>query len=238
MAKFNKKIGVFGGAGPWASAHAVLGIVQRSQWDYHAVEDDEYPEIILRSVPLQGFGAKGVEDKDIVRKQLVEHFNRFAQDGTDIAVIACNSLHIYHAELQETHPDMHIVNLPVEGAKAVAAQGAERVGVFCSASSREDNLHEAALREEGINPILPTEDQQTRINGLIRSVMAGNTGAREAQAFRLLSAEFKAAGAQALLSGCTELSYLSHKFQSDVPVVDCLYASITKALELASAEPA
>ena len=238
MVRFNKKIGVFGGAGPWASAHAVLSIVQRSQWDYHAVEDDEYPEIILRSVPLRGFGAEGIEEPDAVREQLFQHFNRFAQDGVDISVIACNSLHTFHTELQAMHPNMHIVNLPIEGAKAISVQGHQKVGVLGSESSLGDNLHGVALKGEGIQPILPTSDQQGRINGLIRAVMAGNTGAREAQAFRLLSSEFEGVGAQALLSGCTELSYLSHKFQSNIPVVDCLYASITKALELASAEPA
>jgi aspartate racemase len=223
--KFNKKIGIFGGAGPWASAHAVVGIIQRAQWDYHAVEDDEYPELILRSVPLKGFGAKGIEDSNLVRGQLFENFNRFAQDGTDVAVIACNSLHKFHPELQAAYPGIQIVNLPIEGAKAIAAQGYHKVGVLCSESALEDSLHKTALESVDTKPILPVPDQQRRINGLIRAVMAGNSGAREAQAFRKLSREFEDAGAQVLLSGCTELSYLSHKFQSNLPVVDCLQQS-------------
>ncbi len=235
---FNKKIGIFGGAGPWASAHAVVNIVQRAQWDYHAVEDDEYPELILRSVPLKGFGAKGIEDAGLIREQLFHHFNRFAEDQTDIALMACNSLHTFHAELQDAYPSMEIVNLPVEGANAVAAQGHKKVGVLCSASSLDDNLHKTALEDQNIEPILPTPSQQKDINDLIHSVMAGNSGANEAQTFRRLSREFGSSGAQVLLSGCTELSYLSHKFQSNVPVVDCLYVSIARALELAVVEPA
>lgn len=235
---FHKIIGLFGGAGPWASAHAAVTIVQKAQWDYCAVEDSDYPELILRSVPLKGFGAKGVEDKELVRTQLFEHFNRFAQDGVGVALMACNSLHVYQEELRARHPDMQIVSLPEEGAETVAAHHYQKVGVLCSESALEDNLHKAALEAKGIEVILPDEAQQKKINHLIYRVMGGNTGAEEAQIFRRLSHEFQEAGAQVLLSGCTELSYLSQKFQSDVPVIDCLYVSITKAMKLAWDEPA
>lgn len=236
--KFSKTIGIFGGAGPWASAHAVMSIIQKSQWDYHAVEDDEYPELVLRSVPLKGFGAKGIEDSDLVREQLFNHFNRFAQDGIDIAVMACNSIHVFHQELQEAHPGMQIIHLPEEGAKVAALQGKQTVGIMCSESSLGDNLHKQALEKQGIETILPTVGQQQQISTLIYNVMGGNSGANEAQIFRQLSREFEEAGAQMILSGCTELSYLSQKYQADLPVIDCLHASINTALQRASAQPA
>jgi aspartate racemase len=235
---FNKKIGLLGGAGPWASAHAAVTIVQKAQWDYRAIQDDDYPEFVLRSVPLKGFGAKGIEDKNLVRRQLIEQFNRFAQDGIEVAVMACNSLHTFHSELQGMHPNMRIVNLPEEGTETVVSHGCQTVGVLCSESALDDNLHRIALEAKGIKVVLPSQDQQARINHLIYRVMGGNTGAEEAQIFRQLSREYGEAGAQVLLSGCTELSYLSHKFQSDVPVIDCLYVSIAKAMKLAWDEPA
>ncbi len=235
---FSKKIGLFGGAGPWASAHAAVTIVQKAQWDYRAVQDDDYPEFVLRSVPLKGFGAKGIEDSAIVREQLFQHFNRFAQDGVEVALMACNSLHTFHHELQTAHPKMCIVNLPEEGAETAALHGYKTVGVLSSESALDDNLHKTALEAKGIKVILPTPDQQARINHLIYRVMGGNTGAEEAQIFRQLSREYEEAGAPVLLSGCTELSYLSHKFQSNVPVIDCLYVSVAKAMKLAWTEPA
>ena len=235
--KFNKKIGIFGGAGPWASAHAVLSMIQQAQWDYNAVEDDEYPELVLRSIPLEGFGARGVENEELVKNQLFRHFNRFTEDKIDIVVIACNSLYKYYDTLQKMYPNMQIVHLPLQGAEAIQKQGYKKVGILCSESSLDDQLHRIALDKKGITPIVPTADQQKRINTLIRRVMGGNSGASEAQEFRKLSREFEAQGAQALLSGCTELSYLSHKFQSNIPVVDCLYTSLAKALQLASSGP-
>lgn len=234
---FSKSIGVFGGAGPWASAHAVMTIVQKAQWDYGAVHDDDYPAIVLRSVPLKGFGAGGVEDRTLVFEQLFCHFNRFAADRIDIALMACNSLHVFHGALQSAFPAMDIVNLPEEGAAVVASRGYRAVGVLSSDSAREDGLHQAALEARGVRALLPDADQQEKINILIRRVMGGNTGAEEAQIFRRLSREFAQAGAQVLLSGCTELSYLSQKFQSDVPVIDCLYVSLETAMRRAWTGP-
>ncbi len=232
--KFTKSIGIFGGAGPWASAHAVQTIIQRAQWDYQAVEDDDYPELILRSVPLKGFGAKGIEDGNAVRDQLMHHFRRFAEDGVGVAVMACNSLHTFYPELQAAYPGIEIVHLPREAAAVLNRQGYQQVGVLCSESALGDSLHKQALDEVGISSVLPTQEQQDQINQLIYAVMGGNSGASEAQIFRKLSREFEEKGAQILLSGCTELSYLSHKFQTDIPVLDCLYVSIAKAMDLAA----
>ncbi len=234
MTRFPHKVGLFGGAGPWASAHAALTIVQRAQWDYAAVEDEDYPEFILRSVPLRGFGARGIEDRARVREQVLSHFRRFAEDGVDIALMACNSLYAFYDELQAQYPAMTIVHLPAVGADAVAQRGYKRVGLLCSQSASDDHLHTAALSSRNVDAVFPAPAQQEKINHLIYCVMGGNTGAQEAQVFRQLSREFADAGASVLLSGCTELSYLSHKFQSDLPVIDCLYEAINLTLRLAS----
>ena len=233
--KFDKTIGILGGAGPWASAHAVMSIIQKAQWDYKAVEDDDYPELILRSVPLKGFGARGIESPEVLWQQLIDHFNRFDQDNIGIAVIACNSLYRFYSDLQDLYPQIYIIHLPEEGAKAIKRQNYQTAGVLSSASARDDNMHKIALDQQNIKSILPTQAQQDTINELIYAVMAGNSGAREAQAFRALCKDFEQSGAKVLLSGCTELSYLSHKYQSLLPVVDCLYVSLEKALYCALA---
>jgi|GEM_PF-3512185 len=235
-ATFDKKIALLGGAGPWASAYAHTTLIHLSQWDYGAVEDADYPEILHISIPLKGFGAKGIEDPDLVRMQLRDTFNLFSQWGADLAVMACNSLHTFYDDIS-TMSDITIVHLPRTGAEVVAQRGYKKVGVFCSESALKDNLHKDALQAHGIEAILPERDQQNRINTLIKLIMGGDNTSALYQDFRKLTREFEAKGAQVILSGCTELSWLATKAQPDMPIIDCLNVALTKTLKLAARQP-
>lgn len=57
--KFDKKMGILGGPVPWASAYAVLRIVESAQWDHHAVEDNEYPKPCSKNSASEGFRDQG-----------------------------------------------------------------------------------------------------------------------------------------------------------------------------------
>lgn len=230
---FNKKIALFGGAGPWASAYAQTALVRRAQWDYGAVEDNEYPDVIHISAALKGFGAKGIEDDGLIYQQLSGTFGFFGQWGAKLAVICCNSLHRHADRLQADHPDIDIVRLPESCAEEVAALGLKRVAVMCSESARADTLHPRALEKYGIEAIVSDRGQQDRVNTIIETVMAGDTTGRLFGDYRALTREFAAAGAQAIVSGCTEISYLATKTQSPLPVVDCLDAALTRTLQKA-----
>ena len=72
---------------------------------------------------------------------------------------------------------------------------------------------------------------------MIETIMAGDDTPKTYREFRALTAEFAALGAQTVLSGCTELSYLAHKANPTVPVIDCLNAAVVKALNLSAIEP-
>lgn len=235
--KFNKKIGLLGGAGPWASAYAHEHLIKLAQWDYGAVQDHEYPDILHVSEALEGFGARGVEQDQIIAEQLLKTFALFQSWGAEIAIIACNSLHRYYEKIAAEYQDIHVVHLPREGADVLKNRNIEAAAVLCSASSRQDRLHAIALENVNIRPILPTDAQQKRCDAMIETIMAGDETARTFRDFRSLTKEFADQGAQSVISGCTELSWLAHKVQPDLPVVDCLNAALETTLKLAAIEP-
>lgn len=232
MRQFNKKIGILGGVGPLASAHALLKIVQYAQQIYGAVEDTDYPEIFLRSVFFQGFGKKGIEDKSLIKDKLFNEFSKFSEEGVEVALIACNSLHSFYTELQILNPNIKIINLPQEGAEEIACRKYKRIAVLGSESSRYDHLHKQALEPLGIEIIPPNKSQSDLTDELIYKIMGGSVGANEIKTFQDLCTEFKNANAEAVLSGCTELSIISDISPTVIPVVDCLHQSLAKALKI------
>src|SRR3989338_4022705 len=66
-----KKIGILGGMGPEASADFYCKIIQYCQEKYDAVQDTDYPSIVIYSLPLYGFNESGITDKNLVLKQLI-----------------------------------------------------------------------------------------------------------------------------------------------------------------------
>ncbi len=226
---FNQKIGLLGGAGPWASAYAHTQLVRFSQTQYGAVEDHEYPEILHLSIPFNGFGALGVENSSLVRAHLNHQISFFNQWGADVILMACNSLHEFYDDIKK-QTNAEIIHLAIEGAKAVEALGAKSAAILSSQSSLKNNLHYQACSALGIETILPNKHQQDVINNLIYRVMGGDNSQQLREEFLSLAQEFEAQGAHAILSGCTELTWVSTKVSLDIKIVDCFIAGINKTL--------
>lgn len=60
-----KKIGVLGGMGPGSSANFYYKIIHYCQKKYQAVQDTDFPPLIIYSLPLSEFDESGIVDKDI-----------------------------------------------------------------------------------------------------------------------------------------------------------------------------
>ena len=88
-----KTIGVLGGMGPGASADFYVHLVQYAQQRYHAVQDIDYPPVMLYSLPLPDFDERGVVDFDSTKKLLVGGVIKLEQFGAEVIAIPCNTVH-------------------------------------------------------------------------------------------------------------------------------------------------
>ena len=106
-----KTIGVLGGMGPAASATLYANMIEYAQSKYNAVQDTDYPPIIIYSLPLSGFDETGITDENLVKKQLIKGVQILEDAGCDSIVIACNTVHVFHDDMQKavTIPVLHIV---------------------------------------------------------------------------------------------------------------------------------
>lgn len=213
-----------------ASAYAHMALVRLAQAQ-GAVEDNEYPEILHLSTAFEGFGSEGVLENEAVLPQLRKACDMFEMWGADIVVIACNSLHSVYGDLQQ-HYGFKITNLPVLGAEEAQKCGIGKVAIMSSASALKDQFHSAALQERHVEAITATAEQQQSVNSIIKMVMAGTTTHNIVSEVKKLAQQFKAAGAQAIMLGCTELSVFFNEIKAelDMPVIDCLAPALQEAL--------
>ena len=92
----NKKIGVIGGAGPYASSLLYQRFITAC---YDA--GDAVPEMVLLNFPftrvllLEEYTGRHT----LLVEELQECFDRLDQQGVDVAVIACNTLHLFLSDV-------------------------------------------------------------------------------------------------------------------------------------------
>ncbi len=231
----HKRIGILGGMGPSASARFYQRLVDYTQSQYGAVQDEEYPQILLNSITLEGFDETGIVDPDLVKKQLIEgiKFFRNGDDhGADIIAIPCNTVHAFYESLQGTTPAL-ILNILDLTVQEVSKNHRGKVGIVCSSSTRDMELYATALKKIGIEPVVTTDEEQEILNELILKVMSGKNGAAEVARLRKVVEQLKERGAEAIILGCTELPLIAYHQEFSLPMVDSLEVLAKAAVEKA-----
>ena len=73
-----KTIGVLGGMGPEASADFYQRVIAIFQKQFGAVQDTDYPPMLIYSLPLTGFDETGIVDATVVLGQLIAGVQKLA----------------------------------------------------------------------------------------------------------------------------------------------------------------
>lgn len=219
--KSNKLIGILGGMGPSASASLYDRIIAYAQYEYHAVQDFDYPPIVLFSLPLIGFSETGFTDKAMVKKQLVDGVKKLEQAGCELIVVACNTVHYFHADMQAA-VHVPVMNMLEVIAQEVAARGYTQAGLLCSSDTNQLGLYQQACTQAAITVLSPNAEQQLVLDRVIMRVMGGTQGQADIIALKEIGRSFAVAGAEALILGCTELPLAINQTHTDMPLFDSL----------------
>ena len=62
--------------GPGASANFYSSLISLAQKNYGAIQDNDFPEISLHSIGLNGFDETGITDCELVKSQLIARSKR------------------------------------------------------------------------------------------------------------------------------------------------------------------
>lgn len=216
-----KTLGILGGMGPMASAHFLQQILYGCQQNHSAIQDTDYPHIILNSIQLQGFDESGVVEQAMVEEQLKEAILELNRAGVEGIVIPCNTVHFFYSSLVQVSA-CPIFNLIEETCAEVQKQGYKRVGLLASESNLKSRLYQNALKESGVIAIEPDTKCYPSIGGIIQAVMGNRQGRHESQLLNDLIQPLKAQGAEAVILGCTELPLAIQKSFAPLPIIDSL----------------
>lgn len=214
---FNKTIGILGGMGPKASADFYDLVLEYAHQAYNAIQDTDYPEMIINSIALEGFDETGIVNEALVKQQLLKGLQTLENAHVDCIVMACNTVHIFHSYLQSEIkiPIIHIIE---ETAQKVKEKGFSPILVLSSETTNRENLYQNCFEHKNINCFSPNKEEQKLLNTVIENVMAGEADLSDKKLIHSIIESYKAQGIKAVVLGCTELPLAFDQEDTDLPL--------------------
>jgi aspartate racemase len=217
---FMKTLGVIGGMGPQASIQFLDLVVQRCTKDFGVCKNDEFPRMLLSSLPAPDI----IENRNSEKRageMLAEESRRLEQAGADFLVMTCNTMHVL-AECCVSSVSIPFVSIIETVVSQAKEEGITKIGLLGSRTTMTSDLYVSPLNTQGIEVLVPKERQQEEVVRCILSTIAGTAGDRERQSLKEEVENLSSAGAEAVILGCTELPLLIDQTMTNIPLLDSL----------------
>ncbi len=214
-----KHIGIIGGMGPFAGQRFIQHILEYARDTYGARVDEDYPQMSIENIALPALTAQGVTDGMQYVPLLSSVLKRIETYGAQMIAIPCNTIHSIHAELQKSVA-VPLFNIIEETVRRAVSQDYKRTYILGTGSTISDGLYHSALRAQSIEPLQPTGEHQEQVGALITILEQGCSTPEACELYDLLVKEAMAQGADSIILGCTELSYLCNEPTPGISVID------------------
>lgn len=201
--KQKKAIAILGGMGPEASVYMYKLLIEKAISEFGAKHNDEFPEIILHSIPVPDFISSN-HKRDEALKMLRERVRALNKMDISCIGIACNTAHVLLKDLREVSK-APFVSMIDEVASQVKKDKIKQIGILGTPSTLRERLYEEKLEGYGIASLPASEYTYTRLEIIIRNVIAGKNTKQDTSTLVTLANELLRRGAEGIILGCTEL---------------------------------
>jgi len=233
-----KVIGILGGMGPEATVDCFTKIIKntpaRRDQDHIRLILDSNPKVPDRTEAILGKGESPVS-------ALAEGMRSLERAGADFVIIPCVSAHFFLDELRQvaTLPILSLLDAVAEHVKDHHPD-IERVGLLGTTGTIEGGMFHCRLSEEGIESIVPDEDDQGRVMATIydiKNVDPSRSRAEISAELRDIAGRLVAGGARGIIAACTEIPLVLRQSDITVPYFDSLLILARAAIRRAGREP-
>ncbi len=208
-----RTVGILGGMGPAAGADFarlfVSACADHMRSRGIAVSDQAFPEHWLAQVPVpdrsSALGSPGFGAHQPLEPML-QAMGKLAALGATTIAVACNTAHAWHGALQERFPQLEVLHVAREVARAVAARGVRQVGLLATAGTYSAGLYDQAFAQAGVRCHTPLAQERDQLmHGIYSGVKVGNMELAHSAFAHVAEALAKRHSLQTLVLGCTEI---------------------------------
>lgn len=218
-----KTLGILGGVGPLATVYFADLIVKMTP----AACDQDHIRTIVSNNPKIPDRTDYILDrtKPDPLPAMVADAKMLASLGCDLIAIPCNTAHFFYDEIQK-NVDVRVLNIIEETLRFAqhTVPDAKKIGILATSGTLQSNVYPHVAERFGIECVYPdAQDAKTLMHIIYDEVKAGKP-ADEAAFFAVVE-RMKAAGCDAVILGCTELSAIYYELQIRRPdILDSMTA--------------
>ena len=211
-----KSIGILGGMGPLATCDLMQKVITHTK----AGRDQDYIHIYADcNTDIPDRTAAILRDGEDPLPEMVKSAVRLQSMGADLLIMPCNTAHYFWEKITQ-FIDIPLLHMPRETAKALKRQGIQKVAVLATDGTVQCGIYDKALKDEGICPIYPNEQEQALVMSLIYDCVKAGKPCSVPEKVHAMAQRLQDEGAQALVLGCTELPIAFQELNVQVPTAD------------------
>lgn len=183
---------------------------------------NEHPNVILYQ-PNFGIFQTALNNRDWpkVLLELSKSVEALARMGADFALVPANGVHPVIAQLQKesTIPVLNILEIVCSACKE---RKLKKIGVMGVLWTMSDHLYKATMKANGIEEVVPSDQEQKIIHNAIFSEIIPTGTACSATIASLLSVvdSLKRRGCDGIALACTELPLVLNETNCGIPAID------------------
>jgi aspartate racemase len=194
-------IGVLGGMGPESTAYTYLRMIRYCQEKYKAKLDEDFPPILIFSMPVPDVVESGADDVEILQL-LNTGIEKLEKAGADFSIIPCNSMQGFIPDLRKEFKILSIVDETLKEARKTRIR---KWGILATEVTISKGYFQNAFAESGLEIIQPDPKNQDMVTKAIRSILAGTEMESARKILLKVNGYLKSQGAEGIILACTDL---------------------------------
>ena len=230
-----KTIGLIGGMSWESSAHYYRILNQTVQARLGGAHSARCLMLSVDFAVVARLQAAG--DWDALGRMMADAACALERGGADVLILCTNTMHrlVERISGAVAIPLLHIAD---PTATAIRAAGHRRIGLLGTAYTMEQAFYRDRLAAHGLDVIVPDATDRATVHAVIYDeLVRGVVRAESRLAYRAVIARLVAAGAEAIVLGCTEIMLLVGPDDSMVPLFDTTLLHAEAAMDWALACP-
>jgi len=171
------------------------------------------------------------DDWDATGEILAEAARRLQAAGAEAILICANTMHL-NAEQVAAAVDAPLVHIADATAEALKARGVSKALLLATRFTMEKPFYRERLEAAGLGVLTPDEADRARLHAIIfDELVVGVISAASRAAVLAMIEKGRAAGADGIVFGCTEIGLLLDVDAMPLPTVDTAVAHCEAAVD-------
>jgi aspartate racemase len=168
---------------------------------------------------------------DLTLKMITEASNHLINSGAEAIILCANTMHVIADQLAK-NISVPIIHIATTTAREIRKQKIDKVALLGTKFTMEMDFFRDRLAAEGIDTLIPDEDDRTFIHYTIFEELGRNLILEKTkERYRQIIDKLIAKGAKGIILGCTELPLLIKEDDVSVAIFDTTKIHANAAVE-------